>query len=1244
MRLFNDGWQFAKNKPENWQPVTLPHDWLIYDAQNLYETSIGWYKNTLYAHLLKKNQRLFIRFDGVYMDSALFVNGKNAGEWKYGYTAFEHDITDFIDNENTNELLMKVDYKSPNSRWYSGAGIYRDVFLIIKNETHFVSDGIYITPKRRRAAEQREVAEQTLPLKDGSLRPLESGLWEVTVSAEVIPHGKCSDFTIKHTITDASGKIVSETAVAIKKNVVMLPDRIVNARPPENSDGAANINSDIVNAEIIRHKQQPENSDGTSNTNIDSTNAESIGQKQLSENPCVPVNMTAILLVNNPELWDTDTPNLYFLKSELLINGEIMDTSETRFGFREVFFSANDGFFLNSKHVKLHGVCQHHDTGALGAAADKNAIKRQLLILREMGVNAIRTAHNPPARVFMELADEMGFLVMSEFADMWKLPKTEYDYARFFDEWAERDAASWIRRDRNCPSVIMWSIGNEIYDTHADFEQGAATLKKLMGFVAAHDPDTHAAVTLCSNYMPWENTQKCADIIKLIGYNYAEYLYNEHHAAHPDWLIFGSETASTVQSRGVYHFPFSKFCLADDDCQCSALGNSSTSWGAKSVEAFLTDDRDAEFSLGQFIWTGTDYIGEPTPYQTKNSYFGHIDTAGFPKDSFYVIKSAWTDYRKAPFVHIFPYWDFSAGQEIDVRVCSNAPATELFLNGKSLGVYNIDHKKGKDIVGTWSVLYESGELKAVAYDNDGNAVAETVRRSFGDASALKTKTDIIGNLAFIEITAVDKAGNPVENANNRVLVTVKNGELLGLDNGDSSDFDEYKTNNRRLFNGKLLAIARIDVDSTRYARTELSGALPIRNNGPFDAFSVSAEFDERDIPIRKIELTSDGFTVKAKTYPENATYNDLSWRLTDAGGIDSPLGSIAVSDDGKTAVITPKGDGRLYIRCAAKNGKKHADFYSLLTIALTGMGAPFLNPYTFISGGLYNLSNAEMTNGNERGVATLRDGESHVGFGGLDFGDYGADEVIIPIFSLSAEPFDFEIWEGMPEVRGQAVRAADGRPRTQGQAVYAADGHLSTQGQAIYAADGQPRAIHLGTFTYDKGSVWNTYQEITCKLSKRLKGVTTLCFVFRQKVHIKGFRFNAIQKAYQTLYAAENDGIYGDSFLVESAAVVNIGNNVSIMYKNMDFGTGGTNGIIINSRSVKDKNSVKCVFTNENGEETAQMLEIPGNADYGTNEFLFAEPVTGKVTVSLIFLPGCKLDLMWFQFKSNTAIPPYNQR
>jgi len=1068
--LFNDNWQFSKNTKYNRQNVTLPHDWLIYDTHNLYETSVGWYKKNIKADFLTEGARVFLNFDGVYMDTALYVNGNMTGEWKCGYTAFEFDITDFLDKDGENELLVRVDHKSPNSRWYSGAGIYRDVHLKIKHAAHFITDGIYITP--RKADESR---------------------WEVTVAAEVSAFAKArgADIEIRHTIFDKSGSYGNATGEY------------------------------------------------------------------------------ATITVDDPKLWDVDSPNLYTLASHLYLNGVIADMHITHFGFREIDFTPNDGFFLNGRRVKLNGVCQHHDLGCLGAAFNKDAARRQLLMLKQMGVNAVRTSHNPPAAAFMELTDEMGFLVLSEFTDMWQLSKTEYDYARFFDEWADRDVASWIKRDRNCPSVIMWSIGNEIYDTHADFDKARAVIERLTSAVLKHDPDVHARVTLCSNYMPWENTQKCADIIKLIGYNYAEYLYNEHHLAHPDWIIYGGETGSTTQSRGVYKFPLAKSVLSDDDMQCSALGNSSTSWGAKDVEAFLTDDRDAEFSLGQFVWTGTDYIGEPTPYHTKNSYFGHIDTAGFPKDSFYVIKSMWTNHKDAPFVHIFPYWDFSPRQIIDVRVCSNAPTVELFLNEKTLGKFDIDRERGKNILGNWSVPYEPGELKAVAYNESGDIIAETVRRSFGDTQRLETKTEIIGKTAFCEISAYDANGNPVENANNRVRIAITGGELLGLDNGNSADFEQYKTKDKRLFNGKLLAVSRV-----------------INEN----EFAVKAELDNSDIPVRKIELTAEGYNIKAKVFPENAK-PALEWRLANEAGIDSPLGTLAVSDGGLEAALTPKGDGKVYIRCAAYNGKSHPDFITHLTVDITGVGTLFLNPYAFISGGLYNLSNVELANGNERGVATLRDGESQVGFTGLDFGKRGSDEMILPLFSLSKEPFNFEIWEGMP-------------------------------------LDG---GVMLKEFTYGLGSIWNTYQEMLVKLPKRLCGVTTLCLVFRQKVHIKGFHFIS-QKAYDKLYAAENDGIYGDSFTVEQKAVTGIGNNVSIIFNDMDFGVNGAGGVTISSRSRKEKNSVKFVFTDDNGYETAVMAEITSSGDYKTQDITFTKPVTGNIAVSLIFLPGCDIDLQWIRF------------
>src|SRR5699024_4394515 len=307
-------------------------------------------------------------------------------------------------------------------------------------------------------------------------------------------------------------------------------------------------------------------------------------------------------------------------------------------------------------HLYLRGVCLHHDFGCLGAAFEPDAAARQLRTLKAMGVNSIRTGHTAPAPGLMELADTMGFLINDEIFDCWRSPKNPFDYARFFDAWQARDVAAWVRRDRNRASLLFYSIGNEVYDTHAGPE-GADTMRLLLAEVAEHDPAGNGTPTFGSNYMPWENTQACADIIKVVGYNYGERLYDEHHAAHPDWLLYGSETGSLVQSRGIYHFPLAQSTLSDDDEQCSSLGNSRTSWGAESLDLCLTTERHSPYTLGQYLWSGADYIGEPTPYHTRNSYFGMIDTAGFPKDAYYVCQAAWLDPETRPMVHLFPYWD-----------------------------------------------------------------------------------------------------------------------------------------------------------------------------------------------------------------------------------------------------------------------------------------------------------------------------------------------------------------------------------------------------------------------------------------------------------------------------------------------------------------------------------------------------------------------------------------------------------
>ena len=1051
-KLFNDDWEFSLDDGE-YEKVKLPHDWLISDTANLYKSGIGRYRRSFDASFLKDGQRLLLNFDGVYMDCVLIVNGQTTGEWKYGYTAFEIDITPYILRTAENIILVEVNHQSPNSRWYSGAGIYRDVTLKIRNEYYFISDGIYITTQKS-----------------------PDGRWDYTVTAEVETGGQ--PYELKHTLLSGQA-VVQEPGGTILE-------------------------------------------------------------------------------------WDIESPHTYILRSELFVNNALYDVTDTRFGFREIAFDPIEGFFLNGRHLKLYGVCLHHDLGAFGAAVHKDAIRRQLTLMRGMGVNALRTAHNPPAKVFMELADEMGFLVMSEISDIWERSKTTFDYARFFDEWIDRDVASWIRRDRNCPSLIMWSVGNEIYDTHADAEHGGKILLRLMELVSFNDPGGHARATLCSNYLPWENTQKCADLIKLIGYNYAENLYQSHHETYPDWIIYGGETCSTVQSRGVYHFPLRKSMLSDDDLQCSALGNSTTSWGAESVEKCILDDFNASFSLGQFVWTGQDYIGEPTPYHTKNSYFGHVDTAGFPKDTYYIFKAAWT---KEPVIHIFPHWDHSPGQMVDVRVCTNLPSTELFLNGKSFGSIALSGRYLAD----WCIPFEPGELRAVGYHSDGTEAAYAVKHSFGDAVRLTTHTDSYGTLHFITISALDINGNVVENANNRVNIIVEKGTLVGLDNGDSTDYDQYSASNRRLFNGKLMAIIRTDGDNKH---------------------SITASFDKNDVPVRKIELIRDGYTIKAKRFPTDATGEELHWRLTDAAGIDSPLGFFTVNSDGNSAVIEPKGDGEVWVRCAVNNGHDHIALISQLSLTIEGVGKPFLDPYSFVAGGLSNRSNVRLMNGNERGIVSARVGESHIGFADLDFGSYGSDELTLPLFPLSSDDFDFEVWEGMPGESGERLCV-----------------------------------VH-----YDQGSIWNTYQDVSIKLPRRLNGITTLSFVFWCKVHLKGFVFVYQEKAFARLDATESTSVNGDHFIINKGAVEGIGNNVSIVYQDMDFGEAGTAGVTLSTRSLLLKNSVLLLFSSESGGEQREMAEVTGAPQYTVSEHHFTQNICGRQTVTLIFLPGSNLDLEWLCF------------
>lgn len=1172
--LFNDGFRFlrtplettyqqASERLEEFQNVDIPHDWLIYDSNKLYEDGIGWYEKRFFWKE-PEGKRAFLTFEGIYMDSAVYVNGSKVGEWKYGYSSFTLEITDYL-VQGDNQLIVSVCFQSPNSRWYSGAGIYRNVYLRVTESVCLKTDGIYVSTKKQEDDFLLRVETQVL----GRNTEDKNGADAAGVGA--------SNITIKHRLYEKADGDHAGRGAEVPLTSVLQEDSVLT------------------------------------------------------------------YLVKSPQLWDVENPCLYVLNTQLHDGERLLEEEDTTIGFRTVEMSPEHGFYLNGRNMKLNGVCEHHDLGAVGAAFNRSAMKRKFRILKEMGVNAVRSAHNMMAPDALELADEMGILLISEAFDMWEKPKTTYDYGRFFGEWWQKDVESWICRDRNHPSVILWSIGNEIYDTHAG-ERGQEITRMLSDAVHTYDPEGNAAVTIGSNYMPWENAQKCADIIKVAGYNYSEKYYKEHHEKHPDWIIYGSETSSIVQSRGIYHFPLKEGILGEDDEQCSALGNSPASWGARSMEDCITIDRDMDFSMGQFIWSGFDYIGEPTPYHTKNSYFGQIDTAGFPKDSYYVWQSAWTDYKTKPMVHIFPYWDFNAGQMIDVRVCSNCPYVELYLNGISLGRKKISHGaySGRDIIADYQVPYEEGLLEAVALDEEEREVIRQSRHSFGDSHRLviipeNTEARADGrDMLFLQIGAQDIDGNPVENACDRVTVEVLGaGRLVGLDNGDSTDFDSYKGVSRRLFNGKLLAMiqagftsgdvqVRVSAEGLKPAEITLhvtasDKPLPraygiqdadgksvndvMKDNYALTAHEKCTERSvvlghEDEIPVRKVEILVDGeriFTPERRTIearavilPQNAEDREVIFKAVNDSGVASNL--VTVVQEGDKVSMTALGDGDFRLRCMSKSGSDKIRVISQLEFSIQGLGQAYYNPYDFIAGSLYSSFIGEVGNGNEKGVATARDAESVVSYSNIDFGKTGSDEITVSIFALSDEAFPIQIWRGIPGEEDSELQA---------------------------------------DVVYQKPMIWNVYQPETWKLDRKLTGINTISFLLRDKVHIKGFSFTP--KAWQTLCAGEADTIYGDSFTLNGQTVEDIGNNVSLQFNGMDFGDDGTTSLTITGRCGTRDNTIHVRFIGGD-EEIKQIVEFPRCDEWEERRFTL-DKITGVWDVTFVFLPGSKFDFDSFRFE-----------
>lgn len=1127
--LFNDGWQFclcdigtelSALPGRHWYDVELPHDWLINDASKLYETGEGWYRRSLPCSAEQLSGRVLLNFDGVYMNSTLFVNGKEAGSWTYGYSAFEHDITDFL-HEGENELLLRVSHQSPNTRWYSGAGIFRDVMLKLRSAAYIGTNGVYI---------------HSAPQPEGG--------WTTEVETDVV--GEASDIRMLLEVFDPAGA----------------------------SMGGYGLEAHF---------------DG--------------GHEKF----------TASFNSTDPELWSVDDPMLYTLKISLYSGSELLDCVNETFGYRTAEFDPDRGFLLNGEPVKLHGVCMHHDLGALGSALNEAALARQLRIMKEMGVNAIRTSHNMPARQLVQLCDEMGLLVDSEAFDMWEKPKTEFDNHRFFTEHAERDVRSWIERDRNHPCIIMWSIGNEINDTIDP--HGLDITKRLYEYVLKYDPKGNAAPTIGSNYMGDENAQKCSDVVKLAGYNYSEYLYDEHHAKYPGWVIYGSETASAVRSRGIYRFPAELPLLTGEDCQCSSLDNSVVGWGSSAMKSWRLD-RDCPFCCGQFIWTGFDYIGEPTPYNTKNSYFGIVDTAGFPKDIYYFYQSVWLSPEQKKVLHIVPsYWDFIPGQEIDVLIYSNARDVELFLNGKSVGTHVMELETSQDMRAHFKVPFEPGVLRVVGHFADGSECSEVLHTPSDPAAVVLTsdKETLLADgrdIAFVEISTVDVNGIPVGNARNRIRVEVSGaGRLVGLDNGDSTDYDSYKGDNRRLFSGKLLAMIESTLEpgeiTVRAYSEGLENAelrLVSENCGEVSGVSVVTENKfpavcrayTGEVPARLLlpEVDVNSFDperrsaeIRAKLLPENCTYDDISWSVVRRNGVESSLAQVEGS--GRSAVVTAKGDGEFFVRAMVHNGAEHPQVIADIPFTAEGLGAAVRDAYSFISASTLDSSNVP-TNIIEDGALSNFDGRTVMTYSDIDFGKTGSQIISLSVGTCFDMPV--EVWEGTPD-DGKLICRVD----------FGNNGH------------------------------WCGFAGQNFALAERLTGVRTISVVIDSRVIFGGFSFVPIERAYDTNWVGEADSVYGDDYRIDGRRVADIGNNVIINYEGLDFGEDGSEALIISGETGNPMNQIQLRYTPAGGAQKTVLLEF--QQDGGREQRFDIPKLSGVNDVSFVFMPGSRFDFDWFRFE-----------
>ncbi|MFR9650937.1 MAG: glycoside hydrolase family 2 TIM barrel-domain containing protein [Rikenellaceae bacterium] len=781
--LFNSDWRFyndvaqgaeqPKFDDSSWREVTLPHDWAIegpfdskYNARcgGLPFHGTGWYRKSFDAPKEWDGKVIRIAFDGAMNDAKVWVNGEFAGERPYGYISFEIDATPFLKLGEENIVAVQLTPKDLSSRWYPGAGIYRNTWLRVDDPIHVEQWGVRVSTPTA--------------IKRLGVVQLESHIANKTDKSE--------DVEIRHTILNREGESVATVS------------------------GKLTIEAGSTGENLVY---------------VD---------------------------VANPELWGPKNPYIYGVTSEVVVNGEVRDIYNSKFGIRQIEF-LKDGFYINGEKMRFNGVCLHHDNGPIGAAFNRRADERKLQIMMDMGVNAIRTAHNPVAPEFLDLCDELGLVVLNEAFDEWRLLKIEGGYGNFYDEWSERDLVDLIHRDYNHPSVIMWSTGNEILEQNRKAD-GFLEAKRLADICRRTDPTRPS--TIGFNYYPAPFKNNMAAQIDVVGLNYKPAVYKEASELYPNILLYGAETASCTSSRGIYHLPIEKYKKFTDN-QVTSYDLIGPPWAyPPDIEFhFLAENPN---NMGEFMWTGFDYLGEPTPYggrdnstngywnddwPSRSSYFGAVDLCGLPKDRFYLYQSQWSD---VPMVHLLPHWNWEKGMDIPVYVYTNCDEAELFLNGKSLGrkvkgkdltriLVDFNHYDGKFFDTpyrlSWDVPFEPGTLTVKAYKK-GKMICEKSMTTAGAPAKIKliadrSTIDADGkDLSYITVRVEDKNGNLCPNADNLVNFAVSGaGEFRAVGNGNAATLESFIEPHRKAFSGMCMLIVNSKEQSGKIKVTATSKGL-----------------------------------------------------------------------------------------------------------------------------------------------------------------------------------------------------------------------------------------------------------------------------------------------------------------------------------------------------------------------------------------------------------------------------------